>query len=286
MPIKLVRKPVGTSISLLATAAVIAIGACGYPKFSFDPVGSTGSGAGGTGGQAGLGGGTTGTGGSDGVTSSVAVTAAVSSSGAGCMPAGLSTCTATCGCSATQKCAITDENVGTMTCITAGPVVDWAKCNANQDCGASSFCDHILKVCKPICDGVGQCPANAQCLPAQQSDGKTSVTGLMLCTAHCNPTSAAPCGPNITCFYDFGAVEFDCASGPNLSEGVLCDLATDCAKGLVCAGPVVGATCAQWCTPINTTVKNSACPAARPTCHPVTVTVDYEGTKYGICDAP
>jgi hypothetical protein len=276
---------------LLATAAVVAIGACGYPTFSFDPVGTGGMGTGGMGtggmGTGGVGGGMPGTGGES-VTSTVAVTSAasVSSSGAGCMPTGVSTCTPTCGCSATQKCAITDETVGTMTCITAGPVADWAKCNANQDCSASSFCDHTRKVCKPICDGAGQCPSNAQCIPAKQSDGVTDINGLKVCTAHCNPTSAAPCGPNITCFYDSKNIDFDCASGSNLIEGVTCVGATACAKGLVCAGTMAMSTCAQWCTPINKVTKNPACPTARPYCDPVTVTVNYEGTDYGICSAP
>ena len=213
-------------------------------------------------------------------------TASATSSGTGCMTTGLSTCTPTCGCAATQKCAVTDENAGTMTCITAGPVADWAKCNTNQDCGASSFCDHIFKVCKPICDGVGQCPANAQCIPAKQSDGKTKVTGVNVCTAHCNPTSAAPCGPNITCFYDFASVELDCSAGSNLSESAVCGSVIDCAKGLVCAGNGGTSFCSKWCTPINMTVKNPACPAARPYCQPLAATVSYEGTNYGVCGGP
>ncbi len=273
MPIQLVSRPLGPSIVLLATATVVAIGACGYPTFRFDPAGAGG-----------MGGGTPGTGGES-VTSTSAASA--SSSSTGCMTTGMSTCSPTCGCAATQKCAVTDENAGTMTCITAGPVADWAKCNANQDCGASSFCDHKRNVCKPICDGAGQCPTNAQCIPAKQSDGMTDVTGLKLCTAHCDPVSAAPCGANITCFYDSKSVYFDCAAGSNLTEGVTCMFGTPaCAKDLTCAGSTAKSTCAQWCTPINTTDKNPACPVMRPYCDPLTVNVNYEGTDYGICRAP
>ena len=287
---KLVLKPPGTSIVLLAGAAGLALGACGYPTFGFVSEGTSSGasgtgGLGGAGGMGGLGGGAPGTGG-DPATSTVSVTstASATSSGAGCMTTGLSTCTSTCGCLAKQKCAITDEAVGTMTCITAGPVPNGSKCNVNQDCGVSSFCDHKHKVCRAICDGVGDCPANAQCIPAKQAvDGTTNIPGLNLCTAHCNPSDPLSCGPNITCFYDFKTVEFDCASGPNTSENSVCVLATDCAKGLVCAGGMAGFTCAQWCTPINTMIKNLSCPGLRPYCDPVTVNVNYDGKDYGIC---
>ena len=281
MPMKLASTPLGASLLLLAAAAGLTLGACGYPKFSFDPAGiGTSSGAGGAGGS------TAGTGG-DAATSSVAVTsaaAASSSSGNGCVTTGLSTCTAKCGCLVEEKCAVTDENAGTMTCIAAGPVVDWAKCNANEDCGASSFCDHTLKVCKPLCNGAGKCPPNAQCIAAQQSDGKTDIVGLKVCTAHCDPIKATPCGQNLTCFYDFDTVEFDCAAGPNSNEGIPCKLAIDCAKGLVCAGSTGNYTCSQWCTPIGST-KNAACPAVRPYCRSLATNVTYEGTDYGICRA-
>lgn len=279
MPSQLVSRPLGPSIVLLATAAVMAIGACGYPTFRFDPAGT--SSATGTGGAGGMGGGTPGTGGEP------ATSTASASSSTGCMTTGMSTCTPTCGCAATQKCAITDETAGTMTCITAGPVANWAKCNANQDCGASSFCDHKRNVCKPICDGAGQCPTHAQCIPAKQSDGMTDVTGLKVCTAHCDPVSGAPCGATITCFYDSKSVYFDCAAGSNLTEGVKCALGTPaCAKGLACAGSTALSTCVQWCTPIDPAVKNAACPAVRPRCYELAVNISYEGTNYGICDAP
>ena len=130
------------------------------------------------------------------------------------------------------------------------------------------------------------CPMNAQCIPAKQSDGTKDVKDLTVCTAHCNPVTAAPCGPSTTCFYDFSAVEFDCSTTLNLGENVTCTSSNSCAVGLVCAGQPGAEVCKQWCTPIDKTMTNSDCPADRPYCDPVTVNVTYEGTSYGICDAP
>lgn len=269
----------------LPGAALVSAGACGYPTFGFDPIGTgtTGmviTGAGGTGGASGT---STGTGG-DPATSTASSTASASSTGTGCMTTGLSTCTPTCGCTAAQKCAVTDDNVGTMTCITAGLGGAWSKCNTNKDCDAVTWCDKILSVCKPICDGNPQCPLHAQCLPAVQSDGVAKVNGLTVCTAHCDPVTAAPCGTNTTCFYDFNAVEFDCSTTLNLGENITCTAANKCAVGLVCAGPAGNKLCKQWCTPIDMANTNSSCPVDRPYCDPVSVNVNYEGTDYGICD--
>lgn len=278
-------------VIFLSGGALVAAGACGYPTFGFDPIGTstTGmviTGASGTGGAGGAGGAaTTGTGG-DATTSSATSTASASSSGTGCMTTGASTCTPTCGCTAAQKCAVTDEKVGTTTCITAGPGLRWSKCNTNKDCDAKTWCDHVLHVCKPICDGTGQCPTNAQCIPPQQIDGKTDVTDLTVCTAHCDPVTASPCGGNTTCFYDFNAVEFDCSTTLNLAENVTCTASNTCAIGLVCAGQPGAELCKQWCTPIDMNIPNGSCPVARPYCDPVAVNVTYEGTSYGICNPP
>jgi hypothetical protein len=244
---------------------------------------------GGTGGAAptGVGGGgaATGTGG-DGTSMSASSSASASSTGNGCTPTGLSTCTATCGCGAAAKCAVTDETVGTMTCIPAGPVGPWGKCATNMDCDAATWCDHILNVCKPSCINNGQCPSSAQCIPATQKDGKTAVKNLTVCTAHCDPVTAAPCGTNTTCFYDSATVEFDCSTTLNLGENQSCWASNVCAIGLVCAGTSGAELCKQWCTPIDATFPNPACPSGRPYCDGLAQMVMYQGKSYGICNGP
>jgi hypothetical protein len=279
-----------TALGLMAPALLIA--ACGYPDFGFTPIGSGSST--GDGGKAS----TSTSSVSSTASSSTATTAtaatATSSTGMGgaCPTTGDSTCVFLpdqhCGCGETQKCAVTNDGSGQATCIQAGTLHAWNKCNSNSDCDADTFCDEAKHVCRTVCVSASQCPTNAQCAPATK-DGVTPIKGLSLCTAHCDPSIGGPCGPGTTCVYDSGLVDFDCAVTKNLDVDTGCNDSAECAKGLVCA-PYMGnaafpKTCKRWCSPPDNSV-NGACPGQDPYCDSIGVQISFEGTPYGACDPP
>jgi hypothetical protein len=265
-----------------AAAALITVGGCttilGVNQ-DYHPVDNGGSGGDQATSSTASSTGTTSTTGTGGDSSS----SAASSSGAGCMAPGASTCTPTCGCTAAQKCAVTDETLGTMTCIAAGLGAAWSRCDTNVDCDAATWCDHVRGVCKPFCELSTECPPGGHCIYATQSDGKTIVKGVGICSSHCNPLTAAPCGANATCMFDPTTQDFDCSTTLDLPEGAACTVADDCAKGLTCYGAPGALHCSTWCTPINDTKVNPACPADSPFCTGLAVPVVHDGTSYGIC---
>lgn len=284
---------------LLAGGAAVAAGACGYPTFGFDPVGSgttgkvTGASA-----SSGSSGGAEGTGGA--AMSTTTTSAATSGTGGG-TPAcpiahsgGKGTCEylpgKTCGCTEPgQKCSVPDTNqaTGASECVIASttPKKTWDACDDDSDCGPGVWCDHGLHVCKTICATTDQCPMNAHCLPVPIDGSMTSIPGLKVCTAHCEPSSAAPCGAGTTCYYDDATSEFDCLRSGNTTAGGSCTFADDCGKGLVCLGSPGSATCERWCSPANN-LFSLTCGFAdsnKSYCMKFGMMATYNNVVYGVC---
>jgi hypothetical protein len=283
-------------ISLLAGGGLVAAGACGYPTFGFDPVGTgtTGGMVTGTGGHGGMGGGTTGAGGE---MASSASTSVASTSGTGggppvCMVThkGKGTCEylpgSECGCpDPTTKCAVTDEATGESACIPIGtsPFAAWSGCDTDNDCAAKTWCDLGLHVCKPICNITGDCAMGAHCVPVLQSAVNTPIPSLKACTSHCDPQSANPCGAGLTCFHD-ATGEFECVRSGNKVIGASCGFADDCGKGLLCIGTAPNFTCEKWCHPAD--FPGGGCPIDKFYCSSFSTAVTYNADTYGFCVAP
>ncbi len=288
-----------TAFALPALAA-LAFVACGYPTFTFSGTG----GSGGTGGT--VTGGTTSTtsttasaggGGAGGSATTTSTTATTGTGGTGgtcdIFHPGGGTCEylpgAECGCGPNQKCGVTDEATGESKCVLIGasPLPIWSKCNSDGDCAAGTFCDHLTSVCRKICNNVGECPPSAQCMPAiKKGTNNVEIPGLKLCTAHCDPMTGAPCGGDLTCYYDVSAAEFDCTTTTKYVAGAACMYADDCDKGLVCVGPAGMAKCRRWCHPTDDIIPSGFCFSffeGRDYCLGVAVEVQYNGEPYGVC---
>lgn len=286
-------------ILLLSSGASVAAGACGYPTFSFDSTGAgtTGTVVTGASGSSGSSGGAMGTGG-DPATTSVAATSGTGGGAPACTivhAGGKGTCEylpgKTCGCTDPgQKCSVPDANqaTGASECVIASttPKKTWDACDDDSDCGPGVWCDHTLHVCKPICATTDQCPANAHCMPVPVDGTMTTIPGLKVCTAHCDPPSANPCGTGATCYYEDTTSEFDCLRSGNTVAGGSCKFANDCGKGLVCIGTGGVLTCERWCGPANN-VFSVGCALAdsnKPYCDKFGMMATYNGVVYGVCD--
>lgn len=197
-----------------------------------------------------------------------------------------------CGCSgAGQKCSVPDSKQasGASACVPVStpPRSTWDACDTDSNCGPGVWCDHALHICKPICVTTDQCPANARCVPVLANDTTTAIPGLDVCTAHCDPTSAMPCGANTTCYYDATINEFDCLESGTAVAGASCNFANDCVKGLVCLGSNGTATCERWCGPAdgNVSAACSAADSSKPFCVKFGMMPTYNGVVYGVCSS-
>ena len=250
-------------MALGLAATTVAVVACEYPAFDFRTHATGGSGqtSSGGGGHAGVGGDGGGMGGSGGG----------GTGGCGpqheiCLPA--------------EKCSVVDTSTGAHGCVEAGPRPAWAKCLDDLECADGLWCDTGgTGVCKPVCASGNNCALGAQCVPALAGGG-SPIAGLKVCTAHCEPLSAAPCvqtfgGTN--CLLISGG-EFDCASTTVAgAEGALCTTARQCAPSLLCVDDGGGFACHPWCEPVN------ALCGGLGWCSQLTPVVTYEGTEYGAC---
>jgi hypothetical protein len=191
---------------------------------------------------------------------------------------------AACGCEGQDKCSVVDEATGRSQCTRAGPLVQFNKCGSDNDCAAGTWCDKVSSVCAKICQNIDDCDNGGQCIRAIMSMG-APIPGLKICTSHCEPISAAPCGENVSCVYRRDVTEFDCLGSEKVKEGVGCEFASDCDKGLVCAtpSPMNPFNCARWCKPVGTSAPDNNCPFNANFCLAFGVLAEYEGTEYGIC---
>jgi hypothetical protein len=279
---KLFTAPRALLIFLLTGGALVAGGACGYPTFGFDPIGSgtTGSVITGTGGGGGTG-------------------AVTSSNGTG----GAAACTIShtgkqgtceylpgkeCGCTMPkEKCAVETLATGESNCIPIGSTAKpkWSGCATDADCAKGTWCDHRDRVCKPICSTGDDCDPGEQCIEVAQDAVATPIPGLRVCTAHCNPIFPdPPCGTGLTCVYNFdvNVKDSECATTEGIPEGSECTAANSCDPGLICVGNAPSYTCQQWCTPADG-IDHPACPNSRPLCKAFIPTVIFDGVSYGVC---
>jgi hypothetical protein len=234
----------------------------------------TGGATGGTAGAGNVGGGGAGAGATGGGGSTAGGGGAGAQGGAGggpCDPRDVDACPG-------QKCTVVDEATGTTGCATAGPVGAWSVCVTDADCAATTWCDHPTHVCKPVCQGAGDChDPGTQCLPAQ-AESPGTIPGLLLCVANCNPMSPV-CGLHTNCIYLTDPPLFDCAASLDHADGDNCTEDQDCAAGMTCAG----GTCRLWCdTPGD---QFSWC-KSMVWCCALDPAPSYGGTELGYCACP
>ncbi len=184
-------------------------------------------------------------------------------------------------CGDGKKCTVVDENTGLAGCAEAGTRLAWSKCNFDAECVDGTWCDHLLSVCKPLCQNGNEC-GTGECLPAVDSSLRIYIPNLLACTSYCHPITAEPCDKTnfVTCVYR--AETFDCGASKNYAEHTSCQYLLDCGPGLTCVGSGSGgagnATCRKWCTPPGFSI---ACTSLL--CNSTTPQVFHAGAQYGVC---
>jgi hypothetical protein len=160
----------------------------------------------------------------------------------------------------------------------------WLLCDSDANCEKGTFCDHLGKVCKPMCVTPDDCGGpGRRCIPAVSTlPPPTEIPGLQICTAHCDPETASPCGAGATCVR-VSTSDFDCTTSLGKIEGVGCTFSDECTVGLLCIGTAAVKTCEPWCHPADAGLLNG-CPWMKPYCNPFATAVTYNGTPYGYCD--
>ncbi len=287
---KLFTAPRALLIFLLVGGPLVTAGACGYPTFSFEPVdaGATGMIITGTGGA---GGGSAGTGGDP-------TTSATTTSTGGAPACTLShtgkkgTCEylpgKECGCTMPkEKCAVEVDATGESNCIPISGTATgkWSGCTTDAECAKGTWCNHVNRVCEPICSTSDDCDPGQKCIEVLQDGTTKPVPGLRVCTSHCNPLFPdPPCGAGLTCIYNFDITvkDSECATTEGIPEGGACTAANSCDPGLICVGKDPSYTCQQWCSPADA-LDHPACPNARPFCKAFIPTVIFNMVSYGVC---
>jgi hypothetical protein len=181
-----------------------------------------------------------------------------------------------CGCAATEKCSVVDAKTGKAGCVPAGTTPIFAPCGADPECAAGAYCSASSGVCLLLCTSKAGC-AGGSCVEALDESGSSPIPGLDVCTANCDPITAAPCGPLVTCSYSTVHGELDCVASKGVLEGGNCSFANDCAPGLVC----VGNACRRWCTPVGDTLT---CSAGSLCAGFSNLNVMHAGQTYGYCN--
>jgi len=261
---------------VLGAVLVGAATRCTYPSFTFD--GTTSGG-----GQGGVG--TTSSQSSTTHSSSTTTSSTTtSSSGTGGTSTGPKTCHVlqdTQDCGPSGRCTIVDENVGTLSCVplAAAPLTRYAACPSDQDCPAGTWCDQRTRTCAPFCTKASDCSPGS-CVSARNSS-QQAIPGLTVCTAHCDPEVATPCGAGATCAYDLMALDFDCFVAGNGGEGASCASASECQIGLVCVGNGTTNYCRLWCHDAGT--FGDTCNLSQ-SCKGFSTPLVYNGVPYGYCN--
>jgi hypothetical protein len=184
-------------------------------------------------------------------------------------------------CGAGSRCTITDAQTGALGCvpIAAAPLGEYAGCSNDANCPAGTWCDRRTLVCAPFCASAAGC-GNGHCVGA--SDGTNTIPGISVCTAHCDPETASPCGAGATCAYAEPVLDFDCFSSGEVPVTGACQSSGDCAKGLVCgvSGTTGTGSCLSWCHPAG---SSGDC-AAVEFCNEFSPAFSYDGVDYGYCN--
>ncbi len=176
------------------------------------------------------------------------------------------------GCGSNMKCSVTNVQTGTPGCVPAGPRVPWSACTVDSQCEAGTFCDLILKVCKPVCTNATCQSGN--CIQAEFGNG--NIPNLMVCVADCEPVGATPCSQSpesVSCVRK--SYGMDCEASDGLPYNADCSVDHQCAPGLVCWN---NSKCYDWCTIGGTPCQGLSCLSLSP------AAMSGDGmTEYGFC---
>jgi hypothetical protein len=118
-----------------------------------------------------------------------------------------------CGCESTQACTVfgfegASAQVG---CVAPGPAPKGDRCTSNLDCQASLLC--VGNICKAMCTSAADC-GNGLCSGVTNEKGAL-VTGLQICTPHCDFATGVPCGKGTVCA-TFSSGESFCMVQPDV----------------------------------------------------------------------
>jgi hypothetical protein len=182
-----------------------------------------------------------------------------------------------------MRCTIVDTANGMSGCVPLmGSLMPYDACpNGDADCPRYTWCDARTRTCAPFCSNSTACKGGT-CVVATGPTGPIT-NGFNVCTAHCNPETAAPCGAGATCGYDPKVLDFDCFLSGGHKVNDSCKTSSDCSKGLVCGVDQVTmmGSCFLWCTP---TTGFGDCPTPYNFCSSFSPPFNYQGAEYGYCN--
>jgi hypothetical protein len=192
-----------------------------------------------------------------------------------------------CGCKVNEKCGVINETTGESACGATGNLAAGQKCGNDTACAPNTWCDHFTGTCERICEDASDCVAGAKCVTAPKATGGL-IPGLKICTSNCEPVTASPCGPGVTCAFDSSAdvQGFDCFVSGLKKEAAACTASRDCDKGLLCLDGATADTCERWCTPIDTTfptTMNNCTTAGKTKCIAFGTPFIRNGVEFGVC---
>jgi hypothetical protein len=173
-------------------------------------------------------------------------------------------------CMGGSKCSIVDGQTGEAGCIPAGARPAFASCAVDSQCVVGTFCQG--GICRPVCSGSLTCTGFQSC-------NASTVPGLELCTADCEPMGGLPCNQahgDTTCIRTNGG--FDCAQSGGGAVGSTCFGDSACGVGLYCSGQGLQGGCFRWCSPIG-----QGCVGGDLCVSHSTAAVGGDGTEYGAC---
>ena len=177
---------------------------------------------------------------------------------------------------------VVKDTTGALGCVplASPPLARFDACSDDKSCPAGTWCNLLTAVCSPFCTSSATCGEGA-CIPAVDGND-TPIPGVKVCTAHCDPVQATPCGTGATCTYDPNDGQFDCAMSGFAPEGMSCQQASDCGRGLGCAVDAANqGSCLAWCEPTDTFA--GICGGLYCNSFSNSSSITYDGTTYGYC---
>lgn len=185
-------------------------------------------------------------------------------------------------CGSGQGCyfaAGADGGAVSPMCATEGMGALGTECMDANDCSAGLFClgpTGMMGTCRGVCclGSDDPCPSGTECLIPVTAAGP-SDTGVGACAVpnECD-LLGSDCGPSEGCYPSIKPGVTVCVAGGDLTEGESCNLANDCAPGLICTD----GECTKLCDRSGGT---SGCDATQDC-----VELIGFASPVGVCDPP
>ncbi|HEY5922468.1 MAG TPA: hypothetical protein VIV11_12390 [Kofleriaceae bacterium] len=169
--------------------------------------------------------------------------------------------------------AVTSQGTSNSHCMTETACKDGYTCTGDM-ATARAWC---ARFCTQDTDCLG---IGSRCLIDLENNNGDPLD-VTVCTNACDPVTQSGCPTSMGClpFHAATGDYTDCFYGGAKALGQTCAADSECATGLVCAGPATGATCKKNCI----VGAASTCPTGQ-TCVGYTDAINIGANTYGACN--